>query len=80
MKIRHLMFALSTVGILGAVGCAATPTQPEQTRQVSSAIDYRYMSQVERQARRAGVKVQWVNPPRRMIRQDEESQESSEQL
>ena len=80
MKTRHLIVVLSTIGILGAVGCAGTPTQPEQARHGSSSVDHNYMNAVERQARRSGVQVRWVNPPRRMIRQDEESQEGSEQL
>lgn len=80
MKFRHLILALFAVAILGAVGCAGTPTQPEQAGLASSSVDYRYMSEVERQARRSGVKVRWVNPPRRMIRQTQESQESSERF
>jgi hypothetical protein len=76
MRMRHLILALSTVAILGAVGCAGTPTQSEESRKSSSSVDSIYMHEVERRARRTGVHVHWVNPPRKSVRvQFEEAQE-----
>lgn len=59
--------------VLGLSACAstsaplATAPQPETavvaTNDGKSQEDLRYMSQVERIAKRRGVRVQWVNPP-----------------
>ncbi len=75
MKTRHLLvpilLPMVTAGLLAISGCATTTDRNEQQRQGTSSVDHTYVRQVERQARRSGVRVQWVNPPRRAERDEE---------
>ncbi|AKS40627.1 hypothetical protein [Wenzhouxiangella marina] len=53
---------LISVLSLSLLGCAASSeTRPESS---FKSIDQSYVNAVEYQARRAGVRVEWVNPPR----------------
>lgn len=60
--------ALSALAILCAAfalsACATTPTDQAGSSNKQSNIDHRYVAAVNRQARRVGTQVVWVNPPR----------------
>lgn len=76
MNKRHLIVAFSTLAVLSAAGCAGTQTHPDPARQSSSSVDHTYMHEVERRAKRTGVQVRWVNPPRRVQRTTGEEEET----
>ncbi|MCB1552219.1 MAG: hypothetical protein KDJ14_00320 [Xanthomonadales bacterium] len=55
--------------ILLAAGCASSGSSYAATKVSPFSVDQTYMGQVEAIARRRGVDVHWVNPPR--VGQDE---------
>jgi hypothetical protein len=56
---KRLMIALCATLFLSA--CASMQGQPTTE---SLIVDGRYMQAVEQNARRMGVRVEWINPPR----------------
>ncbi len=65
MKKFAMLFA--SLLALALIGCASAPEPRSPT-----VVDSAYVGAVESQARRAGVDVQWINPPRRARKQVEE--------
>ena len=65
MKPAITLAALASLFLLA--GCASTP--PADTRKTTTTVmhdvDHAYVNAVSRQASRAGVRVHWVNPPRK---------------
>lgn len=65
MKPAITLAALASLILLA--GCASTPT-PDTSSTTSAAtrnVDHAYVNAVDRQASRTGVRVFWVNPPRK---------------
>lgn len=51
-------YVVALLASLLLAGCASTPSSKSPTE-----IDYEYVNAVERHAGHAGVEVEWVNPP-----------------
>ncbi len=56
---RFKIVVLSLVTLL--VCACATPTAPQPS---TNQVNQNYIDTVEHRARRSGVRVQWINPPR----------------
>jgi starvation-inducible outer membrane lipoprotein len=72
MKKRLLSLWL-TVLILLLGACASSPDREQIEREVQAAynpLDADYMATVNRNARRSGARVIWVNPPRQSDSKD----------
>lgn len=75
MKIvaRTVLLGLA-IASLGA--CATTPetayTPAAKGSQATIDNDYEYMAAVEQIARRRGIEVQWVNPPVKRVKPDQQ--------
>lgn len=65
---KRIAFVVLASASLFLAACASAPTQQ---RPPESAVDHTYVNTVEYHARRAGVRVEWVNPPRIRDRQQE---------
>ena len=68
MKIRFVVFGLVVLSTLAA--CASAPQYsgtPSRIKRVSLENDTAYVSAVEAAARRNGVGVIWVHPPREEV-------------
>ncbi len=71
--LRCMAAGLTMAGLTACTGThqvAKTQVQPQQSMPVQaqgdrSVVDTRYVAQVEHVARRRGVEVKWVNPPRK---------------
>ncbi len=59
--------AILALFAVGLSGCATTTEEGNSLR----TTDGQYVHAVERQARRLGVRVEWVNPPRARVRDAE---------
>lgn len=57
---KKFAFLFACLAALALTGCASGPESRAPTE-----VDMKYVSNVERHARSAGVEVEWVNPPRR---------------
>lgn len=55
-----------------ASGCATTPADPVSATGKQSVVDQQYVGAVNRQARRMGTRVVWINPPREKDRRKRE--------
>lgn len=63
---KQLKAVLAALAILSAAGCSTTSTLAQATPQVTPqryAQDAAYVAQVEKMARKRGVRVHWVNAP-----------------
>lgn len=65
---ESVMKVLTATLVLGAMlgGCATSPA-PGQA-QVEGGLDSARMSAIEREALRAGVRVYWINAPRKAVK------------
>ena len=64
---RFSVLALAaTLAATGLSGCAGAPRQA-WVQSESDPFDRTYMARVEHEAMRRGVRVLWVNPPRREV-------------
>lgn len=61
---------LATLATALLAGCASTP--PSDAAPKVRGVDQAYIDTIDRHATRAGVRVHWINPPRRK-RAEEES-------
>jgi uncharacterized protein YceK len=66
---RITLAAVVLTAVILTAGCASTTTRSSETSKVNTA----YMGAVERHARRANVRVVWVNPPRERRRSEEQN-------
>lgn len=67
--------SLLAAAVLSLAACASTPrsdlvASADQANPGDYAVDQRYVEAVERASRTAGVRVVWVNPPRKADRKD----------
>lgn len=60
---RPIATLSALVSLFLLAGCASTPSP--DTSQTIRNVDHAYVNAVDRQASRTGVRVFWVNPPRR---------------
>lgn len=68
MKMFSVLAAAAILVAMVLSGCATAPrTAPMQSN--LDPLDAAYMARVEHEAMRRGVRVQWVNPPRRELPQ-----------
>lgn len=74
MKVRMAVLAAS---VLGLAACATTGEQtatghtPVQQQARTVETDTEYMARVEAVARRRGIGLTWVNPPRKIVAKDD---------
>ncbi|MFC3551104.1 hypothetical protein ACFOLC_08730 [Lysobacter cavernae] len=72
------MAVLSLVSVLGLAACAGTQqmtvADPPGVQIVSMDDDAAYVARVEQLARRRGVEVVWVNPPRQALAVQDEGE------
>jgi hypothetical protein len=65
---RRIPFALTALvipALMTLVGCAAVPQPQAQAPGADDGVDYQRMALIERAAAARGVKVLWVNAPRK---------------
>jgi len=64
MMTKRLAVTALMLGTVFLSACATTPRNADDASSNRSAVDQRYVAAVNRQARRTGTQVYWVNPPR----------------
>ena len=73
MKNARLALPALLISALFLSACATTG--PGESAGHRDAVDYRYVNAVNREARRAGIEVHWVNPPRERDRRKKRQQQ-----
>jgi ABC-type glycerol-3-phosphate transport system substrate-binding protein len=67
MKRFALISAIGPAAALVLAGCGSMPSTPVVQQRGASEIDFAKMARVERAAEASGVKVVWIQPPRKAV-------------
>ena len=73
LPLRKAVLSVSLLGLAACASSGGTTSYNTPARQYSQAgadSDQQYMARVEATARRRGVEVRWVNPPRKVARRE----------
>jgi len=75
MKVRMAVLSVSMLGLAACASSGGTTsystTTDKQYVETRLDNDRAYMARVEEAARRRGIDLQWVNPPRRIVAKQE---------
>jgi hypothetical protein len=75
MKVRMAVLSVSMLGLAACAssgGTSSYSTAPDkQYAETRVSNDTLYMARVEEAARRRGIDLQWVNPPRKIVAKQE---------
>jgi len=75
MKVRMAVLSVSMLGLAACASSGGTTsystTTDKQYTETRLDNDRLYMARVEEAARRRGIDLQWVNPPRRIVAKQE---------
>jgi len=74
MKVRMAVLSVSMLGLAACASSGGTTSYSAPAKQYSDTgvdKDTLYMARVEEAARRRGIDLQWVNPPRKVVAKQE---------
>lgn len=74
MKVRMAVLSVSMLGLAACASSGGTSSYTAPDKQYAEtrvSNDTLYMARVEEAARRRGIDLQWVNPPRKIVAKQE---------